>query len=307
MSKHNHPPTPALKRRGRDHWKAFVSAAWLGWQVESNWADPIVFTIYSVLRPISMALILLLMYTVISGGAKGDFFDYLYISNALYLIVMQSIANMSWTIFEDRENYRMLKYVFISPQSMMVHLLGRAMARILIGISTAIFLLIVGGIWMGVHINIADIQWGWLALYFIFGIMIMMSIGVMIAGIAMSIARNGEFIGEVMASMLLLFTATYFPPDILPGWLKSVTLAVPLTYWLEGMRRALVGGVLEYSPAVAGKSGPISPLLAQYSNLELLGILAASAAVTTVLGLYIYRTFEQRAKNRGVIDRVSGS
>lgn len=290
----------------RNHWKSFLSAAWLGWQVESNWADPIVFTIYSVLRPVSMALILLLMYTVISGGAKGEFFDYLYISNALYLIVMQSIANMSWTIFEDRENYRMLKYVFISPQSMMVHLLGRAMARIVIGISTCIFLLIVGAIWMGVHINVLEVQWGWLAIYFLLGVAIMMSIGVMIAGIAMSIARNGEFIGEVMASMLLLFTATYFPPDILPGWLKSVTLAIPITYWLEGMRRALTGGVLQYTN-ISGASGPISPLLARYSNLELLGILAASAAVTVVLGLYIYRAFETRAKNRGVIDRVSGS
>lgn len=290
----------------RNHWKSFLSAAWLGWQVESNWADPIVFTIYSVLRPVSMALILLLMYTVISGGAKGEFFDYLYISNALYLIVMQSIANMSWTIFEDRENYRMLKYVFISPQSMMVHLLGRAMARIVIGISTCILLLIVGAIWMGVHINVLEVQWGWLTIYFLLGVAIMMSIGVMIAGIAMSIARNGEFIGEVMASMLLLFTATYFPPDILPGWLKSVTLAIPITYWLEGMRRALTGGVLQYTN-ISGASGPISPLLARYSNLELLGILAASAAVTVVLGLYIYRSFETRAKNRGVIDRVSGS
>ena len=34
------------------------TAAWLGWQVESNWADPLVFGIYTVLRPLATALIL---------------------------------------------------------------------------------------------------------------------------------------------------------------------------------------------------------------------------------------------------------
>lgn len=295
------------RRRFVDHWKSFLSAAWLGWQVESSWAEPLVFVIYSVLRPISMALILLLMYTVISGGPKGEYFDYLYISNALYLIVMQGIANMSWTIFEDRENYRMLKYVFISPQSMMVHLFGRAMARILIGVSTAVFLLIIGALFMGVHIRLVDIEWGWLTIYFALGIVTIMAIGVVIGGAAMSIARNGEFVGEVMASMLLLFTATYFPPDILPGWLKSVTLSIPITYWLEGMRRAVTGGVLQYSEVIAGRSGPISPVLAQYSNTDLLLILTVSATLTSVASVVIYRAFEARAKNRGVIDRVSGS
>jgi ABC-2 type transport system permease protein len=181
------------------------------------------------------------------------------------------------------------------------------MARIVIGISTAILLLVIGALFMGLRINVLEIEWGWLALYFIFGIVTLMSIGVVIAGAAMSVARNGEFIGEVMASMLLLFTATYFPPDILPGWLKSITLAMPVTYWLEGMRRALAGGILEYTPGITGASGPISPILARYSNFELLLIQVASAVVSCVLGVVIYRAFESRAKHRGVIDRVSGS
>src|SRR5205085_4140668 len=33
------------------------TASWLGWQVEANWADPVLFTIYAVLRPLATALI----------------------------------------------------------------------------------------------------------------------------------------------------------------------------------------------------------------------------------------------------------
>ena len=34
------------------------TAAWLGWLVDSNWADPFVFAVYAVARPLGSALIL---------------------------------------------------------------------------------------------------------------------------------------------------------------------------------------------------------------------------------------------------------
>ena len=38
------------------------TSAWLGWQIESNWADPFLFIVYSLLRPIATALILAGMF-----------------------------------------------------------------------------------------------------------------------------------------------------------------------------------------------------------------------------------------------------
>src|SRR5439155_17670641 len=55
----------ALETRGPAHaevaMRAFAArlrtAAWLGWQVESNWADPFIFGVYTVVRPLATALI----------------------------------------------------------------------------------------------------------------------------------------------------------------------------------------------------------------------------------------------------------
>ena len=34
--------------RGNDALRTFVVATWLGWQIESNWADPFLFAVYSI-------------------------------------------------------------------------------------------------------------------------------------------------------------------------------------------------------------------------------------------------------------------
>src|SRR5947207_8426688 len=91
----------------RENLRTFRIASWLGWQIESNWADPLVFFIFAILRPMAAALILLVMYEVIAGGKRDQFFDYLFISNAFFVLVVQVIAGLSWTIIDDRENYKM--------------------------------------------------------------------------------------------------------------------------------------------------------------------------------------------------------
>ena len=37
----------------RENLRTFRIAAWLGWQIESNWTDPLVFFIFAVLRPMA--------------------------------------------------------------------------------------------------------------------------------------------------------------------------------------------------------------------------------------------------------------
>ncbi|HYP42164.1 MAG TPA: hypothetical protein VEX13_17540, partial [Chloroflexia bacterium] len=101
-------PESNRKRNWRENVQTMKIATWLGWQLESNWADPLVFFIFVILRPVSSALILLVMYQVIAGGQRDGFFDYLYISNAMFMVVLSVMSGMSWAILEDRENYRML-------------------------------------------------------------------------------------------------------------------------------------------------------------------------------------------------------
>ena len=51
--------------------RSFRTAAALGWKMEANWTDPVLFFIYSVAKPVSAALILVAMLQVIAGARPG--------------------------------------------------------------------------------------------------------------------------------------------------------------------------------------------------------------------------------------------
>lgn len=292
----------------RENLRTFRIAAWLGWQIEGNWADPLVFFIFTILRPMASALILLVMYQVIAGGRRDQFFDYLFISNAFYVLVIQVMVGLSWTIIDDRENYKMLKYIYTSPARKISYLGGRAVAKVAIGLLTTLLLLATGVFFLGLRFDAARVEWGWLALYFLFGMGILFGLGMVLAGISLVIARHGATIGEITGGMLLLFSGAYFPPDILPGWLKQIALAMPVTYWLEGMRRSIEGGILTVTINSNGKgiTTPVSPSLAAYSDAQLLAIVVVSSVVLVVGSLIFFRWVEYQAKERGMIDRVTG-
>jgi ABC-2 type transport system permease protein len=293
----------------RENLRTFRTAAWLGWQVEGNWADPIAFAIFTILRPMAAALIIVVMYQVIAGGQRDTFFTYLYLSNAFFVLVIQVISGMAWTIIDDREQYKMLKYIYTSPARTFAYLIGRAMAKVLIGLVTALILLATGFLFLGLSLRPEQIEWGWLAVYFLLGMVILGGLGIALAGIALVVARHGGSIGETVAGLLLLFSSAYFPPDILPPVLREMALILPVTYWLEAIRRALTGGILQATvpgPNGTTTTGPISPLLAQYDNVQLLLILIVSAVVCAVGSVIFYRWVEHEAKERGMIDRLTG-
>ena len=60
----------AEKRLKGSNRRTLKWSTWLGWQLESNWTRPFIFAIYAIAKPIASALILVVMFTVISyvGG-----------------------------------------------------------------------------------------------------------------------------------------------------------------------------------------------------------------------------------------------
>ena len=42
--------------------RTFRVATWLGWQIESNWADPALFALYLIVKPITGSMVLVCMF-----------------------------------------------------------------------------------------------------------------------------------------------------------------------------------------------------------------------------------------------------
>lgn len=285
--------------------RSFRPAAWLGWQVESNWTDPLMFFAFQVLRPVASVLILVFMYRVVAGagagtggasstGAVSPIYTYIYLGNAFYIYVGAVMAGASYSILDDRERYRTLKFLYIAPISIPIYLFGRAVARFVTGTIAVVVTLLAGVLFFKVPLHIAQADWPLFLVALMLGVLCLAFMGIIIGTWTMTIRNEPWFVGDAAAAALYLFSGAIFPITILPAFLQPIGFLLPVTYWLELIRRALLG------PGAAA-----FPTLAAFSNVQLFGILTAQTLAFGLIASLAFRYFDRVAREKGLIDAQS--
>jgi ABC-2 type transport system permease protein len=275
--------------------RSFKTATWLGWKIESNWTDPFLFTIYSIVKPLASAGILVIMYSII---AQSDFtspiFAYLYLGNAFYQYVGAVMSGLAWAIIDDREHYRTLKYIYVAPVLVPYYLLGRGVARFITTTFAVVVTIAFGVIFLKMPLNFAEVHWGLFIATLFVGIAMLATLGMLLAGIAMNTARHSDMIGEAVAGGLFLFSGAIFPLSVLPVAIRWIGYVLPISYWLELMRRAMVGNV-----------AAAFPTFSTLSDSQIMIILIIMTIVFAVVSSLIFKRLDHRARERGLIDQTT--
>ena len=102
-------------------------------------------------------------------------------------------------------------------------------------------------------------------------------------------ARHNYVIGQGVAGALYLLSGVVFPLDVLPGGLQWLGKGLPVTYWLEALRRAVLGD--------GGNEA-----LRSLSTGTVILILAVSTLVLAVASILFFRWAERIAHRRGLLD-----
>jgi len=277
----------------RANLRTLKHAAWLGWQMESNWTNPWLFAIYSVVKPISATLILVFMYLVIWGSVleQPEIFSYMYVGNTFYMYVAQVLFGVVFVIHEDREHYQTLKQVYIAPISFYFYIVGRAVPKIVITTIAAIITLAFGVVFLGLPIALGGVDWALLLMAMAVGLFCICMIGIALAGVSMLTAKHSMGINEGIAGMFYLFCGVTFPITFLPTWGQVIGLAIPITYWLEVVRRAILPPDLQWD------SG-----LAAYSTSTIFLMLLATSLIFLFLSIGIFRYADRMARKKGKLD-----
>lgn len=287
--------------------RSYRTAVRLGWMIEASWTDPFLFFIYSVAKPIASALILVFMVDVISGGrADATIRAFVVIGTALWSFVTTGIAGLAQSVLEDRERYRMLKYLYVSPNEFFVLMLGRGTARIGIAAFAAAITLGFGVVVLGIPFDIGRVDWVLLLLSMGLGLVGVLALAVLLAATIMQTRQDAWSYPEAVAGALFLMVGAVFPMAVLPAPIQGVGLLVPLSWWLEGVRQALFPGVLS---AIGGQGSLWTSLTG--TDLPSGGLIVIALAATTVvmaaLAVLAFRWSEQRARRRGLFDLVTGA
>ena len=274
-----------------DAWRSFATAARLGWAVESNWSDPFLFIVFTVAKPLAAAMILVVMFTVITGGRGTEFLQFLIVGAALWNIVQGVMAGLVTTILEDRERYRMMKYVVVTPASIFPFLLGRSLARVAGSVVAVFVTLAVGVVFLGVELRLDLLV---LLPATLLGVTAVMALGIFMAGWCLQLRQEAWSYPEAIAGALYLVSGAIFPVDVLPAAIQPIAWAFPTTWWLEASRRGLVGH---------GSPGDIGAVPTEI----VLALLAATTAISLVLALVAFAWFLRRARRAGLLDMTTGS
>jgi len=279
----------------RDDLRTFKNAAWLGWQMEANWTDPFLFATYSVVKPIAGTLILVFMYVVITqGDTGGAFFSFMYVGNAMYMFVADVLFGVTWVIHDDREHYMTLKQVYIAPINFYTYIFGRAAIKIAITTVGVILTLVFGVLVLGVGIDVGAIDWPMLAASLVLGLSCLCIMGLALGGVSFLTAKHGEGINEGVAGVFYVLSGVIFPITVLPPWAQGISKVLPVTYWMEGVRRGLEPGVVS---ELGGQTG-----LAGFSDLTLILVLVASSIAFLFISLAIFKAADRAARRKGKVD-----
>ncbi|MCK5547595.1 MAG: ABC transporter permease [Thermoplasmata archaeon] len=272
-----------------ENFRTFRFAAWLGWQADSNWTDPYLFSIYSIIRPLAGTMLIVIMYWFV--GAPQSVFYYMFIGSAFFMYVFNVMIGVSWIIHEDREHYQTLKYLYISPANFYLYMFGRSVSRVLITTVAVIITLLFGVFALGVQIDAGQIDYPMLFLVLAIGLVGIAAFGVALSGIALITARHSGRMHEALAGFFYLFCGVIFPISVLPGWGQSIAMALPTTYWLELVRRSMIG----YG----------DPTLAGMDFSSILIILIVSTIVFLLFSILIFKMGEHIAKKNGLLDMTT--
>lgn len=270
----------------------------VGWKIESNWTDPVLFATYQIIRP--LASLLIVAFIVIIGATVGlasstfynQYLAWLIVGTAFYAYVLQAMLGMSLLVFVDRNRYEVLKNIYISPGTLHPYIIGRGLVSVVNGtISVALTLLFSEAIFNGIlHLNIPlnllGVNLLMLVPAVILGIIALLAIGYLLCALSI-VANRMEFIlGDSVSGIFFLLGGVIFPISLLPAPVRAISNLLPVTYFLDTVRESF--GLL--------------PTGNYASDLSLLAITTFAALI---LGIFVFRGAEQRARRLGLFDRKS--
>lgn len=278
----------------------------LGWRVESNWADPTLFAIYTVIKPVSSLLLLTFMVQIVGGASDASVRTFVILGSALWALLVAGLAGPAWSVLEDRERYRTLKYLYTSGATLLILLTGRGGARLVTGAMGTLVALIFAVLVLGLRVDVAVIDWPLLVITMLLGLAPVLALGIVLAAVCIQTRQESWNYPDAFAGAMFLVSGVVFPLSILPVPLEVLGLLNPVTWWVAGVRRAVlpsgtssIGGTGSLWTSVTGSAAP--------DPLTIVGALFLTGAVTTLVATALFRASERRARDRGLLDRITGS
>ncbi|HLI46265.1 MAG TPA: ABC transporter permease [Geobacterales bacterium] len=254
---------------------------WLSYQIEANWTRLPSYLAYISIRP--TFTLLLMIFIVIAARPNPQYGFFILVGQAFYNLVGSGVMGVAYTLWDDREHYRSLKYVYLTPNSLTFYLIGRGLYKFIEGLLPLSIAFFVGALL--IHYPIFSLMPNWpmlIANYFV-GMIWIIAFGLLIASFLIFTTDYGWAAVESIVSSLLLFGNVIFPTYLLPYPLDAIANFLPIKYWMDINRQALLG---------------MSTMNMMPNFIPLLEL----SLIYFVVAFFLFKYCERVARSKGLID-----
>lgn len=257
--------------------RVFLVGGYLAYRALFAWLRPSIYIPTMLGAPIFQ--LLFFAYIGRFSGLKDD--EWFVVGNAVQLSAMSGIYGAAMAIGGERWT-QTLSPLLATPASRIALFLGRSLPLIANGILVSAFAFAVG--WLLLDFSLPPSNIPALALVVVVSASSCTALGLMVGAIGLR-ARDVFFFANLVVYLLLLFCGTNVPLDSLPGWMETVSRALPLTHGIEAAREIAAGSSLSDVSTLVWKE-------------------AAIGAAYATLAYGLFRFFEEEGRRRASLESI---
>jgi len=272
--------------------KSIVASAWMGWQREMEWTNPILSLFIKTVAPTAAVLSAAIVYWFGSSSAglfTPERLAYIIVGASIYgqvaayaYVPTSAIAEGKWS--------NLYPQVYITPTSSIPYLAGRCLASFADSAPVIVISLFVS-------YYVSSALFGAVPLiYFSFDSVVMLAgtlivslpaalaLGYLLGSYSVFVSRFEWALPSYVSGLLMIFSEALFPANVLPYPFSLIPGVLPFTYLMRASRAALI-----------------------YQSWSLyltsMGYLALGGTLFLATGVIAFNLAEKLARKRGFIDK----
>ena len=271
--------------RHRSSWS--LSMAFFERQVnlwKRYWGWELVWLVYGVVNTVAITLIAEQIGT--SGGVVGEAANqlvlFLLIGTLVWAYLSAVLDDISLVVQWERWEGT-IEHTLMAPVPRTLHLLGMAVFGVVHGLARTVIIFAVAVLFFDV--DFGNVNFAATVAVVAVGSVSVAALAVLAGVLPLLYPERGGQMSMMVQASLLLVSGVYYEVGVLPGWLQVVSIFSPATYFLDGIRSAMIDGA-----GVADIAGT-------------LGVLALFGLVMVPLSGVVFAWAEAYAKRTGKLKR----
>lgn len=230
-----------------------------------------------------------LIYTVVNTVTIG-YIGYGDPEKILYLIVGSLLWEFLSVLFHDVaeavawERWEgTIEYTFMAPIHRFTYLIGQCFFAVIYAIFRSVIILVLVALFFNISFSNANVT-ATISLVFISSFSFL-GMGLIAAILPLLSPEKGAQATHIFQAVVLLVSGVYYEVDILPSWIRPLSVVSPGTYTLRSIRRALL------------ENASLGELKSDIFILILIGIILIPT------GMWMFNQAEKYAKRTGKLKR----